>query len=126
MSPTLITSELWRTILAIAATPTRLCAEETGSDPSWVDQLQSMLRESIGPPLKSLHAPVDAWLGSLPMSVAVACAVGLYVVATIWVWTLRRDFVFRGAPDKRWWRDLRIWATIVVLPYVTVYLILGR
>ena len=82
--------------------------------------------ESLASWLKSLHEPVDQWLGQLPMSVAVACAMALFVVAMVWVWTLRKEFVFRGAPDRQWWRDLRVWATIVLLPYMAVYLWLGR
>jgi len=84
------------------------------------------IRDTLGPPLKSLHQPIDQWLGSLPMSVALACAIGLFVLAGIWVWTLRSDFIFRGAPDRRRWRDLRIWSMLVLLPYITIYLLLGR
>lgn len=93
---------------------------------TWTDWLKKRLRTTLGPPLKKVHEPVDRWLGSLPMSVAVACALGLYAGAVVWVWTLRREFVFRGAPDKRWYRDLRLWATVVVMPYVAIYILLGR
>ena len=90
------------------------------------EDLQQVLRSNLGPPLKSLHAPVDKWLAGLPMWVAVACAVGLYVGAAVWVWMLSREFVFRGAPDQKSWRDLRVWATVIVLPYIAIYLLLGR
>lgn len=93
---------------------------------NWQARLRTTLRLRLGPALKAWHGPLDRWLASLPMSVAVACAVGLYAAAVIWVWTLRREFVFRGAPDQHWWRDLRIWATLVVMPYIAIYLILGR
>ncbi len=91
-----------------------------------IEVVDTFLRETFGPPLKALHEPIDVWLGSLPMSVAMACALGLYAVAVIWVWTLRKEFVFRGAPDQKPWRDLRIWATLVTIPYVIIYLWLGR
>jgi hypothetical protein len=90
------------------------------------ERFEDTLRATLGPPLKSLHEPVDAWLGSLPIWVAVVCAVGLYVVALVWTWCLPREFIFRGAPDTRRWRDLRIWATLVILPYMVIYLWLGR
>jgi hypothetical protein len=92
----------------------------------WWGQFCEFLRRLLGPPLKSFHEPIDQWLGSLPMSVAMACAIGLFVVAGAWVWTLRREFIFRGAPDQKWWRDLRIWSMVVLLPYIGVYLLLGR
>ena len=91
-----------------------------------IGTLDTFLRENFGPPLKALHEPIDAWLGSLPMSVAMICAIGLYVVAVIWVWTIPREFVFRGAPDQKPWRDLRVWATLLTVPYVIIYLWLGR
>lgn len=93
---------------------------------TWLDRLRETLRANIGPPLKAIHEPIDRWLGSLPMSVAMACAIGLFLVAIVWVWGLRREFIFRGAPDQRWYRDLRIWATLVLLPYVAIYVLLGR
>ena len=91
-----------------------------------LEQLEAFLRGSLGPPLKRLHQPIDAWLGALPMSVALICALALYGAAVLWVWTLKREFVLRGAPGNERWRDLRIWATLVVLPYVAVYVLLGR
>ena len=91
-----------------------------------LEKIDAILKATFGPPLKALHAPIDTWLGSLPMSVAMACALGLYAIAVIWVWRLPRKFVFRGAPDQSMWRDLRIWATLVVIPYVAVYILLGR
>lgn len=91
-----------------------------------IEKLDAILKSTLGPPLKALHRPIDEWLGSLPMSVAMGCALGLYLIAVIWVWRLKREFVFRGAPDTHMWRDLRIWATLVVIPYVAVYVLLGR
>ena len=91
-----------------------------------LEKVDFFLKATFGPPLKALHAPIDRWLGSLPMSVAMACALGLYVIAVIWVWRLKKEFVFRGAPDQNKWRDLRIWATLVVIPYVAVYILFGR
>ena len=63
-----------------------------------MEGIDELLRGSGGPPLKALHAPIDRWLASLPMSIAMACALGLFVVAIVWVWCLRREFIFRGAP----------------------------
>jgi len=92
---------------------------------SWWDQLGDWIRQALGPSIKAFHQPVDDWLGSLPMWVAMACVIGLYGIAALWVWSLRKEFIFRGAPSHRWWCDLRIWATLILLPYVGVYLWLG-
>lgn len=94
--------------------------------PSWLDSIKHFLRANLGARLKMVHEPIDIWLGQLPMWIAMVCAVGLYVVALIWVWSLRREFIFRGAPDQKWWRDLRIWGSLLVIPYIAIYLLLGR
>ena len=91
-----------------------------------LSNLDEVLRTNLGPPLKAFHQPIDAWLASLPMWVAMGCAMALFISAIVWVWCLRRDFVFRGAADRTVTRDLRIWATVVVVPYIAIYLWLGR
>lgn len=93
--------------------------------PDMLTQSIDWLRETLGPPLHQLHEPLDLWLDSLPMWVAKASAVGLFVLAGIWVVSLRRDFVFLGAPNQARWRDLRIWGVFLLLLYTTVYLTLG-
>lgn len=112
--------------LADAATETA----ETETAQPWIvglyEKFAEALRSTLGPPLKGIQEPIDNWLGTVPMSVAMACAIGLFVVALIWTWLIKRDFIFRGSPDQAWWRDLRIWATLVVIPYIAVYLLLGR
>lgn len=92
----------------------------------FIDKCLHVLRDTCGPPLKALHTPIDKWLGAVPMSFAMVCAIGLYLIAVVWVWGLKKEFVFRGAPGKGWLYDLRIWATLVVIPYVVAYLLLGR
>lgn len=84
------------------------------------------LRAQVGPPIKQFLAPLDRWLISLPMGVAQAAVLGLFVLTGIWLWTLKKDYIYLGAPDRAAWRDLRIWATLVLLPYIAVYVILGR
>ena len=43
---------------------------------------------------------------------------GLLLIA---VFLLPREYVFRGAADCRRWRDLRVWAVVLVLIHVYVY-----
>lgn len=90
----------------------------------WTDFGQA-LRNTIGPVMKAFHQPIDNWLGRLPVSVGMACAIGLFCLAGIWVWTLRAEFIFRGAPRRHWRYDLRLWATLLLLPYIAIYLLFG-
>lgn len=118
--------DLLRAIYLTAAAHVAQAQEYFAAEQTSLEQLREKFRQAFGPPLKSIQEPFDAWLGQLPMSVAMSCAIGLFVIAILWTWGLSREFVFRGAPDRRWWRDLRLWATVVVLPYIVVYSLLGR
>ena len=83
--------------------------------------LSEKLHAWLVPPLKAIFGPLDEWLISLSPTTARACAVGLFLLAAVWVWTLRREFVYRGAPSRARWRDLRIWAVLALIPYVIIY-----
>ena len=87
------------------------------------EYLTTLMRDVLGPPLRTVLAPVDSWLSGLPLWVGQACAVTLFVLAGLWLLTVRRDYVYLGAPDRAAWRDLRIWAAVALLPYVVLYVV---
>lgn len=96
-------------------------AEPNG--PGMLETLSQWLRDWVAPPLQALLAPLDRWLDGLPAWAGPACAVALFVLAGACVLFLKREFIYRGAPDQARWRDLRIWALLALLPYIAVYLI---
>jgi len=69
--------------------------------------------------------PLNDALGALPLAAARVAAGLLLAVPTVAVWRFGREWVFRGAPDRSRWRDLRIWAALFVLPYLVIYLFLA-
>lgn len=84
------------------------------------------LSRTLSPLLKRVFEPLDEFLLDLPPWVWLACAIGLFLVAGCAVWCLRRSYVYLGAPDESRWRDLRIWSTVLLIPYILIYLLLGR
>lgn len=88
-------------------------------------EFQNWLTATIGPPLKRLHAPLDDFLSSLSLTTAKFTTIAFFVLAGLWVLSLSKKFVYLGAPDQARWRDLRIWAILVLVPYIVVYLWLG-
>ena len=46
---------------------------------------------------------------------------GFFLLLTVGVCSLREDYVFKGAPSRNRWRDLRLWALFLVLIHVYVY-----
>ncbi len=81
------------------------------------------MKTNVAPHLRALLAPLDAWIDTLPLWTGTACAVALFVIVGLWAFTLKRSYVYLGAPDQARWRDLRIWAALVLLPYIIIYLI---
>lgn len=62
---------------------------------------------------------------SLPQSWAMPAAFVAFAVLLLVVWMVPRDSVLSGAPDRAAWRDLRIWATVLVGVQLLVYLATG-
>lgn len=89
-----------------------------------IARLTAYLDVWLVPPLNSLFGPLDRFLSGLSTDSGRYCAVALFAIAAAWVLTLKRDYVFQGAPDRAWWRDLRLWSVAALAPYVYVYLFL--
>ena len=62
------------------------------------------------------------WLNSVPLFWAKVIAVATYVSIVIWAWLRPKSFIFQGAPDNRGWRDLRIWATVIMVIQIALYI----
>ncbi len=45
----------------------------------------------------------------------------LFFVLLIVLWSFPKVLVMGDAPDQRWWRDLRIWATLVIFVQLGIY-----
>jgi hypothetical protein len=73
--------------------------------------------------LSAVLGPADALLAAIPLDVARWIVAGFFVVAGLSAVLLPREFDFRGAPDERWYRDLRWWAVLVLLPYLVIYVV---
>ncbi len=83
--------------------------------------IQQGLDTHVVPLLKTVLRPLDAWLDSAPPWMGQACAVSLFVLAGLWLLTLKREYIFQGAPDESRWRDLRIWAWLALIPFIALY-----
>jgi hypothetical protein len=62
------------------------------------------------------------WLAGLPLMWGKIIAVIAFVGTTIWAWRRPRSFIYQGASDSRAWRDLRIWATVLMAVQIVIYL----
>lgn len=63
------------------------------------------------------------WIHMLPVWTAKIGAVTLFGGVIVFTWTLPKDFIYLGAPDGARWRDLRIWATVLVVFQIVIYFV---
>jgi len=64
------------------------------------------------------------WLAGASVAWGVGITVAIYLLLLIWTLTRPRRMVYRGAPDDKRWRDLRLWVVPLVLVQVLLYLLL--
>jgi hypothetical protein len=62
------------------------------------------------------------WLAGLSLAWGKVIAVIFFVGIAIWAWRRPRSFIFQGAPDSHRWRDLRLWASILMAVQIVIYL----
>lgn len=68
---------------------------------------------------------LSSFVQSLPQSWAMPAAFAAFAVLLVLVWCVPRTSVLAGAPDRAPWRDLRIWATVLVCVQLLIYLATG-
>ncbi len=66
---------------------------------------------------------MEEFIHTLPLWTAKIGAVILFLIVLVATWFIPRSFIFQGAPDNRPWRDLRIWATILIIIQFIIYAI---
>ena len=71
--------------------------------------------------LQAVLGPFDAMLGSIPLAAGRWIIVAFFLAVALATMALPREFVLRGAPDRRWFRDLRWWGLAITLPYILIY-----
>ncbi|HDM75713.1 MAG TPA: hypothetical protein ENG51_04495 [Deltaproteobacteria bacterium] len=65
------------------------------------------------------------WFRNLPLFWALLIAVAGFLGMLIWAWFRPKAYIYQDAPDQRWWRDLRIWASLLMLIQIALYVVFG-
>jgi len=63
------------------------------------------------------------WIANLSLGWAKFIVIMAFVVPWIFALLQKRSYLYQGAPDNARWRDLKIWATIVVAIQISIYII---
>ncbi len=62
------------------------------------------------------------WLEDLPLYWAKIIGTLFFLLVIVWAFTRPKEYIFRGAPDGKAWRDLRIWAVVILIIQVFLYI----
>jgi hypothetical protein len=71
----------------------------------------------------ALAGVLMAGLTAIPMWGVRAIVLGLLAALAVWALTLPADYAFKGSPKRVWYRDVRIWAVIVIALEMIPYLV---
>ena len=62
------------------------------------------------------------WLRELPLYWAKIISTVFFMAVTIWALMRPRAFIFSGAPNRKVWRDLRLWAVVILIVQIVLYI----
>ena len=60
-------------------------------------------------------------MDNFPLWWATVATAVIFIAILVGVWLVRREVVYDDAPDLAPWRDLRVWATVLILIQLTIY-----
>jgi hypothetical protein len=86
------------------------------------ESFHTFINDTFGPALRPFFHAISSAIEDMYMPWARIFAVGLFIAAMVWVYTLRPEYVNLDAPRKVWYTDLRVWTVLAMLPHVFVYL----
>lgn len=61
--------------------------------------------------------------GQVPLAYAKVIVIILYLLLVFWVLRRPKEYILKEAPTKKRWRDLRLWAVLLIAFQVALYII---
>jgi len=63
------------------------------------------------------------FLNRIPLFYAKILVGSLYLLLLFWVLRRPKEYILRETPTKKGWRDLRIWAVVLIVFQIALYII---
>ncbi len=61
------------------------------------------------------------WISHLPLNWARLLVISAFLLPLLFVFTMRHQYVYQGAPDEHWWRNLKLWVLGLVIISISIY-----
>ena len=62
------------------------------------------------------------WAKSVPESWAKFIVLLAFIAPMIFALTMKKSYIYQGAGDKAWWRNLKLWVVGIVTAQLIIYL----
>ena len=62
-------------------------------------------------------------LGAIPLTGVRVLIIALLASLALWALFLPADYAFKGSPSRSPWRDVRIWAAVVIILEIIPYIV---
>ncbi len=66
---------------------------------------------------------MNEFLYSIPVYWGKILAVLFFIAMAVFALKLPKKFIMQGSPDNERWRDLRLWAVVLMASQIIIYLI---
>jgi len=66
---------------------------------------------------------MGGWLAGIPLIWGKIFAAVFFVGMIVWAWFRPRKYIYEDSPDGNRWRDLRIWATVLLGIQIVLYIV---
>lgn len=63
------------------------------------------------------------WLAGVPLEWAKAAALVTFIGIGLAAWLFPKAYIFEGAPTISWWRDIRWWASGILVIQIILYMV---
>lgn len=72
---------------------------------------------------EGISSLITAGLGAIPLWGVRLLVIGMMTGLAIWALRLPADYAFKGAPSRSPFRDVRLWAAVVIILEIIPYII---
>ncbi len=62
------------------------------------------------------------WLADLPMDWARLFVILSFVFSAVFALSLKKEYIYRGAENRKVWRNLKLWVLLISAAQIAIYL----
>ena len=61
------------------------------------------------------------WLAGVPVGWGKFLIILAFIAPMLFAFTMKKRYIYQGAQDNAWWRNLKIWVFVIVAVQIAIY-----